>query len=205
MATNETRQKHDDDAPDMFTAIRMVRRRRNKLNKAKRAADEVTYLNIVAMMDMMTIILVFLLKSVSFSTVQVSVSDALSLPYSTTQLPPMEAVKIFVSKTDIVVEDRKVADLAAGVVNPDFVDSKNRYLIPNMKKVLDEEAVRQSNLQKLRPGIKFQGNVTVFAHKDTPYHTILQVLYTAGQVNIGEGDNAIGFSKFRLTVMRAGA
>jgi biopolymer transport protein ExbD len=185
-----------------FSALQMVRKRRRKVNKAKRLAEEITYLNIVAMMDMMTIILVFLLKSVSFSTISVSGTDTLSLPYSTTQQSPIEAVKIFVTKAEIVVEDKRVAAVVNGQVDPQYVADDNRYLIPNLKEAVTREVNRQLRLEKLGDRFKFQGNLTILADKDTPYHIIMQVLYTAGQAAGGVGQD-VSFDKFRLMVMRS--
>ena len=51
---------------------------------------EVTFLNIVAMLDIMTIILVFLLKSLGESTATIPQSDDLRLPKSVIQTQPSE-------------------------------------------------------------------------------------------------------------------
>lgn len=194
----------EDEGPSFFSAVQAVRKRRRRVAKAKRASEEVTYLNIVAMMDMMTILLVFLLKNVSFATVQVSVTESLTLPYSTTQVQPVEAVKVYVSAADIMVEEKKIAEIHNGVIDTPFISETNRYLIPALKTALDQEAKRQLNLQKLKPGLESQGNLTVLAHKVTPYNIIMQVLYTAGQASVvDEAGKDFGFSKFRLTVLRS--
>jgi biopolymer transport protein ExbD len=188
---------------DLFTSMQMLRKRRRKVNQAKRAAEEITYLNIVAMMDMMTIILVFLLKSVSFSTASVSGTDALSLPWSTTQTTPIEAVKIFITKHEVVVEDKRVASITDGVVDEKALQPDNTYLIPLLRDAVGREATRQLRLEKYGDRFKFQGNLTVLADKDTPYHIIMQVLYSAGQATAGRGENEISFDKFRLMVMKS--
>ena len=202
MADDRTIKYSPDEGPDIITALRLIKRKRRKVNKAKQAADEITYLNIVAMMDMMTIILVFLLKSVSFSAVAISGTEALTLPYSSTQEQVMEAVKVFVTKNEIVVEDKKAAEMQNGIVNPKYVSENNKYMLPNLKMLLDREAERQIKLEKLNPKLKFQGNLLILADKDTPYHTIMQVLYTSGQAKGGTPENEVAFGKFRFTVLR---
>ena len=57
-------------------------------------------LNITSMMDMMTIILVFLLKSVGSSEVEVRTSDTLKLPYTTS------VIGCYVLSNDTVVDHR---------------------------------------------------------------------------------------------------
>ena len=54
-------------------------------------------LNITPMMDMMTIILVFLLKTFSGSTSAITFDQNLQVPKSTTQLKPKEAVTVRLS------------------------------------------------------------------------------------------------------------
>jgi len=195
-----------EEGPTFIQALQMVRRRRHKVGRAKREAEEVNYLNIVAMMDMMTIILVFLLKSVSFSTVSIAGTDQLALPYSTIQVNPLETVKIFVTKSEIVVEDKKVADVVNGTIPEKFLDKPGGYLVTNLERAVGREVTRQLRLQQFGDRFRFQGNLTILADKDTPYHIIMQVLYSAGRAT-GEqtaGQPAtISFDKFRLMVMRS--
>src|SRR5690242_8395114 len=67
---------------------------------------EIDFLNITAMLDLMTIILVFLLKSLSASSASIPQSKDLSLPDSIiTTEAAQEGVVIVVSKTQILVGD----------------------------------------------------------------------------------------------------
>src|SRR5229473_3072715 len=71
----------DDDRFRMMFRAGMARKKR----KERQAEGEIRELNIVAMMDMMTIILVFLLKSYSASSVAVTASEDVRPPLSTTR------------------------------------------------------------------------------------------------------------------------
>src|SRR5262245_554308 len=90
-------------------------RYKSELRKAIRRSQhepEIDFLNIVAMLDIMTIILVFLLKSLGESTASVPQSDDLRLPNSLVMTqPPQEGVVVTVSKTQILVGDDKVLSL----------------------------------------------------------------------------------------------
>ncbi len=67
---------------------------------------EIDFLNITAMLDLMTIILVFLLKSLSASSASIPQSNDLSLPSSIiTTEAAQEGVVILVSKSQILVGD----------------------------------------------------------------------------------------------------
>ena len=73
---------------------------------------EVNFLNITAMLDIMTIILVFLLKTLGESSASVPQSKDLALPKSVIQTQPaQEGVRVTVSKTQVLVGDDKVLDL----------------------------------------------------------------------------------------------
>jgi len=103
---------------------RETRKFRNARRKAREAAGEIKELNIVAMMDMMTIILVFLLKSYQASTLNVNMSADLSIPVSTTQLQPQENITVTVSMSELAVNDRAVVPLEKGVIPAKYKDGR---------------------------------------------------------------------------------
>jgi biopolymer transport protein ExbD len=188
--------------PGLFSAMLSVRRWRRKASKRKREAEEGNYLNIVAMMDMMTIILVFLLKSVSFTYTSTSGITGLNLPYSTTDTEPVEAVKVFVTKEAVVVEEKVVARIKDDLILPQYLSTDDSYLIPDLMKELDKKAAYFVNLKKAFPDFEVQGNLTILADKDTPYVVLMQVLDTVSRVSAGEPGQEFSFRKFRLTVLR---
>lgn len=195
-----------EDEPDFLTALKLVRRRKTKVKHAKAEASQVRTLNITAMMDMMTILLVFLLKSVSFSAAVVNSGDALSLPMSSTKDEIIESVKIFVAKQYIIVEDQKVAEIKDGQIVPSYLSGDNNYLVPNLREALGKEIDRQLHIQKRLAGIKqfeFQGNLTVIADLQTTYETLIKVIYTSGQsASLEDPSQKASFYKFRLTVKK---
>lgn len=86
-----------------------------ELRKAVRrnaAEPEVNFLNITAMLDIMTIILVFLLKNLGESSASIPQSDDLRMPVSSVKTQPSEeGVVVTVSKTQILVGDNRVLTL----------------------------------------------------------------------------------------------
>src|SRR3954467_9676098 len=73
---------------------------------------EINFLNITAMLDIMTIILVFLLKTLGESSAAVPQSDDLRLPASIMKkAPAQDGVLVTVSKTQILVGDDKILTL----------------------------------------------------------------------------------------------
>ena len=86
--------------------------------KKQRRGDNEAGLTITSMMDMMTIILVFLLKSYSTEDISVAPSDDLIIPVSSAKKAPKLAVNLVVSRMEIVVDGGWVLDLEKGV---DFI------------------------------------------------------------------------------------
>jgi len=195
-----------DEGPDFLDALKLVRRRKMKVKKAKALSEEIHTLNIVAMMDMMTILLVFLLKGVSFSAASVSSSANLTLPISSATVDTIECVKVFIGKQYIIVEDEKVAEIKDGRVVPSYLAPDNNLIIPNLKVALSKQVDRQLRLQRRMAGLKqfeFQGNLSVLADTQTWYEAILQVTSTAGQSGSKEDPSMdISFNKIRLTVKK---
>ena len=96
-------------------------------------APEVNFLNITAMLDIMTIILVFLLKSLGESSASIPQSDDLRLPKSIIRTQPSEeGVVLTVSKTQILVGDDRVLTLPSREsVAQTGVGARNKRSGPN--------------------------------------------------------------------------
>src|ERR1039457_7491779 len=86
---------------------------------ARKLADpeDIKDLNITPMMDMMTIILVFLLKSFTSSATLVNLDNNLSLPPSQTRLAPKQAVPVTITKRVVLVEGEAVAPITNGRID----------------------------------------------------------------------------------------
>jgi len=161
----------------------------------KNAAEpEVNFLNITAMLDIMTIILVFLLKSLGESVAAVPQSDDLRLPNSIIQTQPsQEGVVVTVSKTQILVGDDKVLTLPGreslvqtGVGARYKRSGPNDLYIVPLGNALQaarrtDKLIRQA--KGLDPSIS---EAIIIADKTTPYRLLIEVLFTLGQNEFGK-------------------
>ncbi len=172
-------------------AIRRERQTRNHRRARRRArerAGEIKELNIVAMMDMMTILLVFLLKSYQASTLSVNMNEGLTIPVSSTQLVPQENISITVSMHEVAVNDRKVVPLDAGVIPPAYKEGgrAEAFYVGSVFEALKKEVDKQKYIAQYNKNAPFSGRVNVIADKKLTYRTLMEVLYTAGQAELGE-------------------
>jgi biopolymer transport protein ExbD len=165
------------------------------LKSARRPIQEAG-LSITSMMDMMTIILVFLLKSYSTSDVSVAPSEDLQLPVSTVQKQIEIAVNLIVSKKNIVVDGVPVLSLekVPDEDNPGQSklqvpeDQRNGQLIEALLDELSKKADIAKNIgqQSGNKDHAFKGRLLIQCDKKLPFEVLRQVMYTAGQAQFSE-------------------
>lgn len=153
-------------------------------------------LNITSMMDMFTIILVFLLKSYSAEDISVAASEDLQLPSSTSLKDPETAVNVVVSKKEVIVDGVKVLDLTLipDEENPGQQiiavpeDEKRGQMITRLFDRLSEKASAAKAIGEATGSdeMGFKGRVLLQCDKTLPFSVIREVMYTAGQAQFGE-------------------
>ena len=164
----------DDDLRRMRFRKALARKKR----KEREAAGEIKELNITAMMDMMTIILVFLLKSYSASSVSMTASEDVRPPISTTRATPRDTVAVTITPKHILVGDRTVVILKAGQIPPE--DLSGRLVVP-LDRALKKEVDKLKFIADRNPNAPFSRELSVIGDRKIPYDLLLTVLYTAGQ------------------------
>jgi len=151
-------------------------------------------LNITPMMDMMTIILVFLLKTFSTSSSTITFDQNLKVPSSTTQLRTKEAISVTVTKKVILVEGDGIAPIAGGRVDPAVKrDGENGYYITPLVDILERHARKEKKVAELT-GIPWEAQLMLVADQTTPYRLLTEVLYSCGQA---------GYANYRLLVLKS--
>jgi biopolymer transport protein ExbD len=174
--------------PEQLQREKQAREIRRARRKAREAAGEIKELNIVAMMDMMTIILVFLLKSYQASVINVNMGADLAIPASTTQLHPQENITVTVSMKEVAVNERRVLEVQGGVIPAAAKEGAraDAFYVGVVYDALKREVDKQKYIAQYNKDAPFTGRVNVVADKKIPYRTLMEVLYTAGQAELGE-------------------
>ena len=176
-----------------------------ELRKAIRRNAEapvVNFLNITAMLDIMTIILVFLLKSLGESSASIPQSDDLRLPKSIIRTQPSEeGVVLTVSKTQILVGDDRVLTLPSREsVAQTGVGARNKRSGPNDLYIVPlgnalQAARRTDKVIRTAKGLDpTSSEAIIIADSTTPYRLLIEVLFTLGQNEFG---------KYHLMVMQS--
>ena len=175
---------------DRREARRALSRLRKKVDEE---AEEISFLNIMPMMDMMTILLVFLIKQFSVQQLAMTTQAGLQLPASTARKVPQPAVNITITQTAVVIEGDPVVQVKDGQVDVKWkAQGPSGYAITPIVSALSKHRARLSKLAQLQGG-SFEGIAVVMADKRTPYRLLTEVLYSAGQAEFGN---------YRLVVMQ---
>ena len=156
--------------------------------------QEVNFLNITAMLDIMTIILVFLLKTLADSTAAVPQSDDLKLPASIIKTQPQqEGVLVTVSKSQILVGDEKILSLPgreslaqAGVDARYKRSGPNDLFIVPLGNALMAARKTDVAIRRAKGLDPSSSEAIVIADKGTPYRLLMEVLFTMGQSEYGK-------------------
>lgn len=162
---------------------------------------EINFLNITAMLDIMTIILVFLLKSLGESSASIPQSDDLRIPTSIVQTQPsQEGVVVTISKSQILVGDEQVmtlpgrASLAQTGVGAQYKRSgpNDLYIVP-LGNALQAARKMDKVLRQAKGQDASMSEAIIICDHTTPYRLFIEVLFTLGQNEFG---------KYHLMVMQ---
>lgn len=177
----------DEDRQRMRFRKAMARKKR----RDREAEGEIKELNITAMMDLMTIILVFLIKSFSASSITVTASEDVRLPLSTARANPKDTVAITITAKSIMVGDKRKVELNASV--PKATDLQGKLILP-LDAALKFEVEKLKKIAERNPSAPFNHEVSIIGDKRVPYDLLSSVLYTAGQNEL---------ENFRLIILQS--
>jgi len=165
---------------------------------AKHPQPEGHGLNIYPMMDMMTILLVFMvMQFASSSAAAITQSEELRIPYSTTEIEMGEATPIQISRNAIVVDGETILELRNGLVDPSQKQGGGTgFLITPLFREMGRIRDLQKLIEQRTPSRPFKGMVQIIADERTPFRTLSEVIYTLGQTE---------FSNLRFVTNKTGS
>ncbi len=145
--------------------------------------------NITSLMDMMTIILVFLLKSFSSEGQLLTNADNLVLPSSTSNKSPTEAhLMIAITNDWVQVDNIPVSKTAE-------VRQMEGNSIPGVKEKLEVAMLQEENMVKVGALQRVKGEVVLQLDKNIEYDILYKVMATCGET---------GFNNIMFAVMGRG-
>jgi biopolymer transport protein ExbD len=167
-------------------------RRASRFSRGKRK-ETVFDIDITSLLDILTIMLVFLLQSYNSSGVTINVPKDIDLPRSASETLNNFGVNVQVSKTQIWVDDKEVVNTE--IPDDQLFDQGGRRIVPLYNQLVKiKETIKQS--EKLSPeATKFSGIANLVIDKSLKYTYLKRVMYTCA---------AAGFKEFKFVVLTQG-
>jgi biopolymer transport protein ExbD len=182
-------------APKQASVVKYKAALRKSIRKNAKE-PEIDFLNITAMLDLMTIILVFLLKSMATSSASIPQSDDLTLPVSVMSSEPSdEGAVVIVSKTQILVGENPepiVRLPSRDQLAQSGVDAKHKRSGPNdlfIVPLANALSAARENDKRIRTAKGLDAassEAIIIADGTTPYRLLIEVLFTLGQSEFGK-------------------
>ena len=158
--------------------------------------ESIRHLNIMPMMDMMTILLVAFIFQAATSTTAMT-AGTVSLPKTQSSDEMDEgASTLIITPTGIVVEGKAIVSVRDGDVDPAEKEGGSLGVkIPRLTNFL-AALHQQEESRPLKPGEKRKPAELLFiADRTTPYRLLIEVMFSAKQ-------KEAGYKRFRLIVQK---
>ncbi|MEP7028290.1 MAG: biopolymer transporter ExbD [Candidatus Eisenbacteria bacterium] len=160
------------------------------IRERKRRGSEqavVARLQLTSLIDIFTVLLLFLLKSLV-------VGGAVVSPFPGVTLPPSSSTATFKESPVVVVTRSQVVVDGAAVCPTDQVMAQGELKVPALEQALD--AVRQKTeglAERAGSSRKFEGKLILQADESIPFHVLQKVMYTS---------QTVGFYDITLAVIQ---
>ena len=154
--------------------MKMSKRALRKVRRAKKQGV-VTSINLVSMIDIFTILIIYLL--VNTAAVQIVGAEQVDLPSSIAVEPPRENVSVILTKDDVLVDGEPVMKVAD-------IREDGPTVIPALKAALEAAAPRTPT-QEQDPAAE-GGEVNILADKTIPYSLLKKIMTTSADAQFAK-------------------
>ncbi len=141
----------------------------------RRKSPSLVVLNITSMLDMFTILIIFLLKSYSAEGVILPIPADLHLPDSTTQAQPAPGLIIELSRDVIIVNGTTLP------LDLEKVENSDSLIIPELYDYLSRRVKQYEEISSANPDMKFTGRMVLEGDREIRFRLLKKILYTSGQ------------------------
>jgi len=161
----------------------------NKFNIAsRRTRGSDLRLRLTSMIDMFTILLVFLLKSYSAEGQIVTIAKDLRLPDSTAEKPPVATPIIIVTQDWLLLDDEQLISIKK------LAYGKRLEIRPLRARLVQKRRLAEK-LGTMDASLRFKGDITIQGDKEIPFRILKKIMYTCGQT---------GYNNIHLAVNKVG-
>lgn len=134
-------------------------------------------LNLTPMIDMFTILLVFLIKSYSVDPAYLTPTQGISLAETTSDVVAPDQAVLFVGKDGILIDGKLVVPFQNGVIKTSQM--KNGEL-PELRRSLEAMAAKTKFIAEHNSSVQFSGILILQADRELPFESMKPILRSAG-------------------------
>jgi biopolymer transport protein TolR len=138
-----------------------------------------TALNLTSLIDLFTILVLFLLFNMASGGEVIPSSQKIKLPQSISDTVPKATVTIIVTEDNITVEGVEVGSVSRVMSTEDLV-------IPDLKKELDRHAEKARKVGEATGTQVFEGKVTILGDRLLPFRLLEKVMFTCSQAEFSD-------------------
>ncbi|MBN1906346.1 MAG: biopolymer transporter ExbD [Deltaproteobacteria bacterium] len=161
------------------------------LGERRRKQSVTPKLMLTSMMDMFTIVLLFLLCSLSDKPESIRLDKDLELPKSSAEIDYDQNLKLVLTRSQLMIDDEKVAEVKNGMISGvDEKDLKKSLLYKRLKETFEKskETAADSNEDNAK-----EQEIVFVCDKSHEFKVINQVIKTAGLA---------GYPNFQFAVLQ---
>lgn len=166
--------------PEEFLAAKKAAKKAARRGKKE---DQAT-LNLTSLMDVVSIIVVYLLKNYGADPVVIMPTAGQKVPMSVADSPIQDGIPVYIAQRSITFGSKKIVqidengDIEAGAVS--------NHLIGPLYDAMAEEADKAKQMAASQGNDEWAGRVILVGDQSLKFSTLVDVMYTAGRAEFRE-------------------
>ena len=169
----------------MTTPEEILAAKKNAKKAARRnKPEEQGSLNLTSLMDVVSIIVVYLLKNYGADPVLIMPTAGQKVPMSMADSPIQDGIPVYIAARSITFASKKIVqidengDIEAGAVQ--------NHLIGPLYDAMAEEADKSKQMAAAQGNEEWSGRVILVGDQSLKFSTLVDVMYTAGRAEFRE-------------------
>ncbi len=154
-----------------------------KQAKRRNKKEENASMGLTSLMDIVSIIVVYLLKSYASDPVLITPIADQKIPLSRMDAPIKEGVPVYISSRELIFMEKPLVTFTEPGVLPESV-VKGHTIMPLFEQL--EEETEKSKQVFEQKGEAWVGHLIIIGDEALKFSTIVDVMYTAGQLEYSE-------------------
>lgn len=168
---------------DAASDAAFLARKSAKRDARRNYKEEKAILGMTSLMDAITIIVTYLLKSYSSDPVVIQPTQGQKVPMSLADTPIQDGIPVYVSQKAITFAEKRIVQMdETGEIDPSALQG---HLIGPLYDLLAEEADKAKQMAEGK-GEEWEGRIILIGDQNLKFSVLVDVMYTAGRAEFKE-------------------